>query len=330
MTLSSKDRTAEVAAHVAPVDGAEPDHYRYWVFRDGEYVRYRDVSLRLMTHAFSYGTGCFEGMRAYWNEKERQLYLLQAVPHFQRLLRSARVLRMSVDYSVEELVDAAREILRRNEFKQDCFLRPNVFKSSEEIGVRLTGLRDSVTIHAVPFGTYIDVDRGLRCVVSSWRRISDESIPARAKIAGSYINSALAKTEALEAGFDEAIVLGAGGHVSEASAMNLFLIRDGVVYTPPVTDDILEGITRGCVMELLRKELGLTVVERQIDRTELYVCDEVLLCGTAAQVTPVVEIDRRPVGDGQIGKITRSVQAAYFAAVKGDNPGYSNWLIPVY
>jgi branched-chain amino acid aminotransferase len=309
---------------------SEPTHYNYWVFRDGDYLRYRDVSLRLMTHAFSYGTGCFEGMRAYWNETNRQLYLLQAVPHFQRLHRSARVLRMSVDYSVEQLVEAAREILRRNKFEQDCFLRPNVFKSGEEIGVRLTGLSDCVTIHALPFGTYIDVDRGLRCVVSSWRRISDQSIPARAKIAGSYVNSALAKSEALDAGFDEAIVLGADGHVSEGSAENLFIVRDGVVYTPPVTDDILEGITRNCVIELLRKEVGITVVERAIDRTELYVCDEVLLCGTAAQVTPVVEIDRRRVGDGEIGDVTKRVQAAYFAAVRGDNPRYSHWLIPVY
>jgi branched-chain amino acid aminotransferase len=309
---------------------SEPAHYNYWVFRDGDYLRYRDVSLRLMTHAFSYGTGCFEGMRAYWNEKNRQLYLLQAVPHFQRLHRSARVLRMSVDYSVEQLVEAAREILRRNKFEQDCFLRPNVFKSGEEIGVRLTGLSDCVTIHALPFGTYIDVDRGLRCVVSSWRRISDQAIPARAKIAGSYVNSALAKSEALDAGFDEAIVLGADGHVSEGSAENLFIVRDGVVYTPPVTDDILEGITRNCVIELLRKEVGITVVERAIDRTELYVCDEVLLCGTAAQVTPVVEIDRRRVGDGEIGDVTKRVQAAYFAAVRGDNPRYSHWLIPVY
>ena len=237
---------------------------------------------------------------------------------------------MSVDYSVDQLVMSAREILRRNQFKQDCFLRPNVFKASEEIGVRLTGLRDSVTIHALPFGTYIDVDRGLRCIVSSWRRISDQSLPARAKIAGSYVNSALAKSEALDAGFDEAIVLGDDGHVSEGSAENLFIVRDGVVYTPPVTDDILEGITRGCVMELLRKELGIPVVERSIDRTELYVCDEVLLCGTAAQVTPVVEIDRRTVGNGDIGEVTRRVQAAYFAAVKGENPEYSDWLTPVY
>jgi branched-chain amino acid aminotransferase len=328
--LKPADRKAEGAAPTAVAESPEPKHYDYWVFRDGEYVRYRDVSLRLMTHAFSYGTGCFEGMRAYWNDRNHQLYLLQAIPHFERLRRSARVLRMSVDYSVEQLVQAAREILRRNQFQQDCFLRPNVFKASEEIGVRLTGLRDSVTIHALPFGTYIDVDRGLRCIVSSWRRISDQSLPARAKIAGSYVNSALAKSEALDAGFDEAIVLGDDGHVSEGSAENLFMVRDGVVYTPPVTADILEGITRGCVMELLRKELGITVVERSIDRTELYVCDEVLLCGTAAQVTPVVEIDRRPVGEGRIGDVTRRVQASYFAAVKGENPGYSHWLTPVY
>lgn len=328
--MNPADRKAERAAHTVVAESAEPVHYGYWVFRDGEYVRYRDVSLRLMTHAFSYGTGCFEGMRAYWNERDRQLYLLQAVPHFQRLLRSARVLRMSVGYSVEQLVEAAREILRRNQFEQDCFLRPNVFKASEEIGVRLTGVRDSVTIHALPFGNYIDMDRGLRCIVSSWRRISDQSLPARAKISGSYVNSALAKSEALDAGFDEAIVLGDTGHVSEGSAENLFIIRDGVAYTPPVTDDILEGITRGCVIELLRKELGIQVVERSIDRTELYVCDEILLCGTAAQVTSVVEIDRRQVGSGEIGEVARRLQASYFAAVKGDNPKYLNWLTPVY
>jgi branched-chain amino acid aminotransferase len=328
--MNPADRKAEGAAPTAVAESAEPVHYGYWVFRDGEYVRYRDVSLRLMTHAFSYGTGCFEGMRAYWNERNRQLYLLQAVPHFQRLLRSGRVLRMSVDYSVEQLVEAAREILRRNRFEQDCFLRPNVFKASEEIGVRLTGVRNSVTIHALPFGTYIDMDRGLRCIVSSWRRISDQSLPARAKIAGSYVNSALAKSEALDAGFDEAIVLADNGHVSEGSAENLFMIRDGVAYTPPVTDDILEGITRGCVIELLRKELGIQVVERSIDRTELYVCDEILLCGTAAQVAPVVEIDRRQVGGGEIGDVARRLQASYFAAVKGDNPRYANWLTPVY
>lgn len=328
--MNPADRTAEGAAPTVVAESAEPVHYGYWVFRDGEYVRYRDVSLRLMTHAFSYGTGCFEGMRAYWNERNRQLYLLQAVAHFQRLGRSARVLRMSVAYSVEQLVEAAREILRRNRFEQDCFLRPNVFKAGEEIGVRLTGVRDSVTIHALPFGTYIDVDRGLRCIVSSWRRISDQSLPARAKISGSYVNSALAKSEALDAGFDEAIVLGDNGHVSEGSAENLFIIRDGVAYTPPVTDDILEGITRGCVIELLRNELGIQVVERSIDRTELYVSDEILLCGTAAQVTPVVEIDRRQVGNGEIGEVARSLQASYFAAVKGDNPKYVNWLTPVY
>jgi branched-chain amino acid aminotransferase len=328
--LIRADQQAEPLASKAGEESADRDHYRYWVFRDGEYIRYGDVSLRLMTHAFSYGTGCFEGMRAYWNEQKGQLYLLQAAPHFMRLRRSARVLRMSVDYSVGQLVDAAREVLRRNQFQQDCFLRPNVFKASEEIAVRLTGLRDSVTIHAVPFGAYIDTDRGLRCIVSSWRRISDQSMPARAKIAGSYVNSALAKSEALDAGCDEAIVLGNDGHVSEGSAENLFIIRDGVAYTPPVTDDILEGITRSCVMELLRKELGIQVVERSIDRTELYICDEILLCGTAAQVTPVVEIDRRPVGEGEIGEVTRQVQAAYFAAVRADNPEYSHWLTPVY
>lgn len=238
------------------------------------------------------------------------------------------MLRISFPYALEQLVGAAREVPRRHDFRQDCFLRPNAFKASEEIGIKLTDLHDSVTIHAVPSVTYVDVNRGLRCVGSSWRRISDQFLPTRAKSTGSYVNSALAKSEALEGGFNEAIVLGAD-HVSEESAENPFIVRQGVVYTSPVTDDILEGITRGCVAELLRKELDITVVERPIDRTELPVCDEVLLCGTAAQVAPVVEIDRRPIGERRPGEVTRKVQAAYFA-VRSDKLGYAQWAIPVH
>lgn len=307
-----------------------PAHHDYWVFSDGRFCRYRDVRLGLMTHSFSYGTACFEGMRAYWNEREGDLYLLQAVPHFRRLLRSSRVLRMDLAYSVEDLISHTREVVRRNDFREDTFIRPTAYKSSEEIGVRLTGVRDSLAILALPYGTYLPIDRGLRCMVSSWRRISDAALPARAKINGSYVNSALAKSEALDNGYDEAIVLGADGHVSEGSAENLFIIRDGVAITPPVTDDILEGVTRAAVIELLRDEVGIPVVERSIDRTELYACDELFLCGTAAQIVPVIEVDRRPVGDGKVGEIAQTLQAVYFAAVRGEDAKRRHWLTPIY
>jgi branched-chain amino acid aminotransferase, group I len=307
-----------------------PAHHDYWVFNDGRYCRYRDVRLGLMTHAFSYGTACFEGMRAYWSERDGDLYLLQAVPHFRRLLRSSRVLRMDLGYSVEDLIAHTREVVRRNDFRENTFIRPTAYKSSEEIGVRLTGVRDSLAILALPYGNYLPSDRGLRCMVSSWRRISDAALPARSKINGSYVNSALAKSEALDNGYDEAIVLGADGHVSEGSAENLFMIRDGVAITPPVTDDILEGVTRSAVIELLRDEVGVAVVERSIDRTELYACDELLLCGTAAQIVPVIEVDRRPVGDGVVGEITQTLQAAYFAAVRGEDAKRRHWLTSIY
>ncbi len=322
--------TYQEDASQATVAVDEPAYHEYWVFSDGDFVRFRDVRLSLMTHAFSYGTACFEGMRAYWSAEDDQLYLLQAAPHFRRLLRSARLLKINLPYDVDELVRLACEVLRRNSFRQDCFMRPNAYKSSEEIGVRLTGVKDSFAIHALPFGDYISVDRGLRCMVSSWRRISDGSLPARGKINGSYVNSALAKSEALDNGYDEAIVLSHDGHVSEGSAENLFMFRDGVAFTPPVTDDILEGVTRSAVMDLLREVLEIPVVERSIDRTELYSCDELLLCGTAAQVAPVTEVDQRPVGEGKVGDVARRLQSAYFAAVKGRDPTRRHWLTEVY
>jgi branched-chain amino acid aminotransferase len=283
-----------------------------------------------MTHALHYGTGCFEGIRAYWNPSHKQLYLLQAEAHYARLRRSAAILRLDYPYSNDELVSRTLEILRRNEARTDTYIRPLVFISAEEIGVRLHGLPRSVLIYTAPFGEYIATDGGIRCMTSSWRRISDSSIPARAKISGSYVNSALAKSEAVENGYDEAIMLAHDGHVSEGSAENLFMLRDGVFITPPVTEDILEGITRNLLMGLIRDELGLEVIERAIDRTELYVCDELLLCGTGAQVGGVTELDHRAIGDGAVGVQTRRLQDVYFRAVRGDEPRYRDWLTPVY
>jgi branched-chain amino acid aminotransferase len=301
-----------------------------WVFLDGEIVRYHEAYLPPMTHALHYGTGCFEGIRAYWNPSQKQLYVLHAQAHYARLRKSAAILRLDIPYSNEQLIAWTLDILRRNDARTDTYIRPLVFISAEEIGVKLHGLQRSCLIYTAPLGAYIDTEAGIRCMTSSWRRISDQSIPARAKISGSYINSALAKSEALENGYDEAIMLAHDGHVSEGSAENLFMVRDGVFITPPVTEDILEGITRDSLIGLIRDDLGMEVLERSIDRTELYTCDELFLCGTGAQVSPVTELDHRAIGNGRVGPLSRRLQELYFRAVRGDEPRYRDWLMPVY
>jgi branched-chain amino acid aminotransferase len=309
---------------------ARPEHPNSWIFFDGGFARYHDVRLGVMTHALHYGTGCFEGIRAYWNVRDEQLYLLQGPAHYKRLHDSAKILRMELPYTVEELIQITLALLQRNGYRTDTYVRPLLFKSVEQIGVQLHGLPDSFLIYTSPFGNYVEIEAGIRCMVSSWRRVSDGALPARAKVTGGYINSALAKSEALENGYDEAIVLSHDGHVSEGSAENLFMLKDGAFVTPPVTDDILEGITRDLLIGVIRDELGLPVVERSIDRTELYTCDELFLCGTGAQISPVIEIDHRKVGNGSVGEFTQELQQIYFGAVRGENPKYKDWSLPVY
>ncbi len=301
-----------------------------WAFFHGELVPLRDANVNVMTHALNYGTGVFEGIRAYWNGEQEQLYALDVIPHFERLLRSARLLMMEVPYSPERLAEATLEMLRRDGLREDVYIRPLIYKSSEIIGVRLHNLDCDVTIFGIPFGQYIDTEGGIRAQVSSWRRTDDNAIPARGKITGAYINSAFAKTEAQLNGYDEAIVLTQEGHVSEGSAENLFIVVNGTLVTPPVTDNILEGITRRRLMAVARERLGVEVVERSIDRTELYGAAEVFLCGTGAQLSPVVEIDRRAVGSGRPGPISRELASIYFDAVRGRLDEYRDWLTPVY
>ena len=301
-----------------------------WVFFQGEQRRYRDSRLGLMTHALHYGTACFEGIRAYWNEEREQLYLFRVLEHFQRLHESAGILRMTIPHSAAELTEITVQLLRRNQFRSDTYIRPLVYKASQEIGVRLHALEDGFLIYAQPFGEYLDRTKGLRCMVSSWRRIDDNVAPARAKISGTYVNAALAKTEAVENGMDEAIVLGQDGHVCEGSAENLFIIRKGTLITPAVSDNILEGITRATLIQYWSEDLGLPVVERPIDRTELYVADEVILCGTGAQISAVVEVDHRPVGTGQPGPFTEQLDKVYASLVRGEIEKYREWCTPVY
>ena len=299
-------------------------------FFEGQIVPFEQAKVSVMTHAFNYGTGCFEGIRAYWNEDEEQLYVLKMREHYKRFRRNWRVLCIDLDYTIEDLENWTVELLRREEYQQDTYIRPLAYKGSLVIGVRLHDLEDDLTIFAEPFGRYIEKEEGASVCVSSWRRISDTAIPARGKITGAYVNSAFAKTEAILDGFDEAIVLNQDGHVSEGSAENLFIVRDGTLITPPLSANVLEGITREVVIQLARDELGLETVERSIDRTELYIADEAFFCGTGVQVAAIASVDRRPVGTGGLGPVVRQLRDVYFAAVRGDTPRYHSWLTPVY
>jgi len=301
-----------------------------WAFFRGEFVPLRDANINVMTHGFNYGTAVFEGIRAYWNSDEEQLFALELLAHYQRIKASARLLMMEVRQTPDELAELTIELLRRDGLREDVYVRPIIYKSSETIGVRLHNLDADITIFGLPFGQYIDTEGGIRAQVSSWRRTDDNAIPARGKITGAYVNGALAKSEAQLNGFDEAIVLTADGHVSEGSAENLFIVKNGELITPPVTDNILEGITRRRLMEIARDDLSVPIVERTIDRTELYTADEVFLCGTGAQISPVIEIDRRAIGSGRPGPITRDLSRTYFDAVRGRLPAYRDWLTPVY
>ena len=322
--------TQKAARSPLPATGARPADDTIVAWFEGKFVPLSEARIPVMTHGFLYGTATFEGIRAYWNEEQGQLYLLKALDHFRRMSRSAKVLLMKLPMSPEELVALTVDLLRRNDYHQDTYVRPTLYKSSEIIGVRLHNLEQQLLIFAVPFGEYIANDRGLTAQVVSWRRNSDQALPARAKIVGGYANSAFSKSEAVLNGYDEAIVLTMDGHVSEGSAENLFIVRDGKLITPPVTDDILEGITRTGLVQLAREELGIETIQRQIDRSELYSCDEVFLCGTGAQISPVVEIDHRSIGTGDVGPITRQLASLYFDVVRGKMPTYMDWLTPIY
>lgn len=302
---------------------------KYAFFKD-RIVPYSEAKVGVMTHALNYGTGCFGGIRGYWNEEEEQLLVFRPHDHFRRFLQSARLLRMDLGYGEDELVNVTLDLLRREGFRQDCYVRPLAYKADELIGVKLEGLSDEVTIFSIPFGRYVENEEGAHVTISSWRRVDDNAIPARGKITGAYINSAFVKTDALAAGFDEAIVLNRDGHVSEGSAENIFMLRDGVVATPSVKDNILEGITRRTVMTLLRDELGMEVVERSIDRTELYVADELWFTGTGVQIAAITRIDHRPVGGGKMGPLVGELRDLYFNVVRGRAPKYRHWCQPVY
>jgi len=301
-----------------------------YAFFGGQIVPIEQAKVSIMTHALNYGTGCFEGIRAYWNPEAEELYVFRLKEHFERLLRSARLLLIELPYTADELCAVTLELLAKEGFHQDTYIRPLAFKSQPVVGVRLHDLEGDFAMFCVPFGKYIEKPEGASAGVSSWRRIEDNTMPARGKITGSYVNSAFAKTEAMANGFDEAVVLNADGHIAEGSAENLMIVRDGQLITTPVYANILEGITRATIKHIAKEQLGLDLVERQIDRSELYVADEMFFCGTGVEVVPVTRIDHRPLGDGRIGPISRQIVDLYFRIVRGQEPQYMKWCSPVY
>ena len=300
-----------------------------YVFLNGEYIEADKAVIPVRTHAFLYGTSVFEGIRAYYNSEEDQLYAFRVKEHYERLMRSAKVMWMKNPYSLEDYCKVTKELLQKNNYRTDVYVRPTLYKSSIKVGPTLTDNEDSFLIFTTPFGNYFEATKGLKLCVSNWRRTSDNAIPPRAKVSGAYANAALIKTDAHESGFDDAVVLSESGQVTEGSAMNIFLVINGTLVTSCTTDDILVGVTRNTVIELA-KELGIPVKERNIDRTELYNADEVFCCGTGAQIVPVESIDHRLIGNGEIGNITKQVSNLYYNVVRGKTEKFKDWCIPIY
>jgi branched-chain amino acid aminotransferase len=322
--------------------GGIPGHPEIFFFRrgtmslpnfayfQGSIVPYSQAKVGVLTHTFNYGTGVFGGLRAYWNEKDGQLYLFRPLDHFRRFLDSTRLLDMSLPHTPAQLAEVTVDLLRREARREDTYVRPLAYIPDEAIGVRLHDLHADITIVSVPFGRYIEDEEGSHVTFSSWRRIDDNCIPARGKVIGAYVNSAFIKTDAMRGGYDEAIVLNQDGHISEGSAENFFLVRNGVLVTPPVTDNILEGITRRTVIQLAREELGMTVVERPIDRTEVYVAEEAFFCGTGVQIVAITRVDHRRIADGKMGPFVSRLRDLYFRIVRGTEPKFKDWNTPIY
>jgi branched-chain amino acid aminotransferase len=300
-----------------------------YAYFEGEIVPIERATVSITCNTLHYGTGCFGGLRAYWNEEREQLYAFRLVDHYKRLLNSAKLLLCNIDYVPEQLRDITVELLSREGWRENCYIRPIIYKDDPVFRVWLHDANDKLAIFSMGVGTYIKADKGAKVCVSAWRRVDDTAIPARGKVNGTYVNSALIKSDAMLSGFDDAIALNQDGHVSEGSAANFMLVRDGVVITPPITSNLLEGITRRTLIQLIQDDLGIDVVERNIDRSELYLADEAFFCGTGAQVTAIASIDHRQVGNGGVGPITQQIRELYFRVVRGEETKYMDWLTPV-
>ncbi|BDQ04989.1 MAG: putative branched-chain-amino-acid aminotransferase [Candidatus Dojkabacteria bacterium] len=298
------------------------------VYFRGKIIEDNDAKISIRTNSFHYGTAIFEGIRAYYNKDSDTMYGLFVKEHYQRLLRNIKVLNMNINESLEELIEITKQLVLINQHKEDVYIRPIVYFADEAISPKLVGYSAEIAIFTLPLGNYIDTDDGIKTKIASWTRLKDNMIPPMLKIAGAYVNSALAKTEALKAGADEAIVLNQDGNIAEGSAENIFIVRNNTLITPSLSDDILEGITRHAI-KTIAKDLNINVEERSISRTELYIADEIFLCGTGAQISPVVEVDGIKINTGKPGPITNQIKQIYFDAVKGKIEKYTNWLTPI-
>jgi branched-chain amino acid aminotransferase len=307
---------------------ADP-YQQYHVYFRGAIVPNAQATLSIRNNSFLYGTALFEGIRGYWVPETNSISIFKAKEHFERLLSNANIFGISITETVDDCMRIITEVVAKNGLKQDTYIRPTIYKDADEIGPYLDKAPTSLCLFTMPLGAYISIDAGLSVCVSTWRRNADNAIPSRAKASGAYMNTALIVSDAKRNGYDDAIVLTESGHVSEGSAMNFFMVRDGVLITPAITEDILEGITRHTLIELAQRELGLKVEERQVDRTELYIADEAFYCGTGAQVASITSIDKRPVGTGKMGPITQQIQDLYFNVVKSKVPKYAHWCTVV-
>lgn len=299
------------------------------VFFNGRYMPLRDARVGILTHALHYGTGVFEGIRAYWNPERGEMFCFRMAEHFERWFRNCGILNIDVAAAPSELCGITCELLRRNGIRADAYIRPIAYKSAERIGV-CPDDEDAFALVAVPFGEYLDSEKGIHATVSSWRRVADNAIPARGKICGAYANSALATLEARRSGFDEAILLNENGCVAEGATCNLFMVRHGELITPPVYENVLEGITRDSVMQVAAREFGLEIQERPIHRSELLICDELFFTGTAVGIAPILRVNHHPVRHGAIGELTGKIRQFYADATHGRKAGYQDWLTPVY
>jgi branched-chain amino acid aminotransferase len=298
-------------------------------FFEGKFVPLSEAKISVQVHGFNYGTAIFEGIRGYYNPDKQEMYLFRLVDHYRRMLNNCKFIKIELPYTAQDLADLTCEMIRRNDFRRDIYVRPLAYKNACQIGTKLSPGSD-YTMFAVPMDDYIATNRALKVCVSSWRRVEDNSIPPRGKICGSYVNSALAATEARDNGFDEAIVLNNDGHVAEGAAMNIFMIRDGKLVTSPITANILEGITRDTLVKIAKEQMGIESEARQIDRSELYIAEELFFCGTGAQIAPIGSVDNRKIGDGQPGQITLALQKLYENVVRGHIERYMDWCTPVY
>ena len=299
-------------------------------FFEGEIVPVDSAKVGIMTHALHYGTAVFEGIRGNWNPIKEKMFVFRLKEHYERLIKGCKILNMDINYSVQDLCNITIDLIKASEYKEDIYIRPLAYKSEEKVAnLKLHELDSSFALMIVPFGNYIDNEKPIRCQTSSWRRPHDSMMPTGVKLSGLYTTSILAKTEAIMAGFDEAILLNFDGSVSEGSGENLFMLRDGNLVTPSETENCLLGITRDCVFEIASNEFGMEIKSRKIHRSEIYLADEVFLTGTAAHITSVGQLDNRNISSGNIGEFTKKMQDKYFKIVKGDEQKYIKWCTEI-